>query len=219
MKIAFSTLGCPDFTWPDIYAMAKDLGYNGIEIRGLGDDIFAVKAPPFSDAQLPETLQKLQSLRLEIPCLSSGCCLKFADKQAENLAELREYIDLAAKLQTPYVRVLADLEPAPDGEVDDEAVKAALLEIAPCAEEKGVTLLYTPTPPACGACWTTPPTTAWPPCGICITPSGSWGNPPSRRCRIWGLTLNIYILRIRLWAKTASPTTRCWARGICPLPT
>ena len=32
MKIAFSTLGCPDFDWPDIYSMAKDLGFDGIEM-------------------------------------------------------------------------------------------------------------------------------------------------------------------------------------------
>ncbi len=141
MKIAFSTLGCPDFTWRDIYAMAKDLGYDGIEIRGLGDDIYAVKAPPFSDGQIENTLKKLAELRLEISCLSSGCCLKFAEKRAENVAELRAYVDLAAKLSTPYVRVLADLEPAPDGEVDDGVVRDALLECAPYAEEKGVTLL------------------------------------------------------------------------------
>ena len=141
MKIAFSTLGCPDFAWQDIYAMAKDLGYDGIEIRGLGDDIFAVKAQPFSDGQLPETLKKLRSLGLEIPCLSSGCCLKFADRQEENVAELREYIELAAKLGTPYIRVLADLEPAPEGDVDDATVAVALRLCMPFAEEKGVTLL------------------------------------------------------------------------------
>ena len=44
MKISFSTLACPDYTWTDIYSMAKDLQFNGIEVRGLGDDIFAVKA-------------------------------------------------------------------------------------------------------------------------------------------------------------------------------
>jgi len=52
MKLAFSTLGCPDFSWTDIYSMAKDLGYHGIEIRGLGDDIFAVKAQPFKESVL-----------------------------------------------------------------------------------------------------------------------------------------------------------------------
>ena len=35
MKISFSTLACPDFSWTDIYTMAKDLGFGGIEIHGL----------------------------------------------------------------------------------------------------------------------------------------------------------------------------------------
>lgn len=141
MKIAFSTLGCPDFDWSDIYSMAKDLGFDGIEIRGLGKDIFAVKAQPFTEAELPNTIRKLKELRLEIPCLSSGCCLKFTEKAEQNHDEIVQYIELASKLGTPYIRILADLEPQPDGEVDDEAVLAALRRLIPIAEEKGVTLL------------------------------------------------------------------------------
>jgi fatty-acyl-CoA synthase len=141
MKIAFSTLGCPDFTWPDIYSMAKDLGYDGIEIRGLGNDILAVKAQPFTAANLPQTIKKLAELRLEIPCFSSGCCLKFAANAAQNNREITEYITLAAKLGTPYVRILADLEPQPGGEVDDALVLAALRRLIPAAEAQGVTLL------------------------------------------------------------------------------
>ena len=52
MKISFSTIACPDYDWADIYSMAKDLGFDGIEIRGLGDDIYAVKAKPFTDSQI-----------------------------------------------------------------------------------------------------------------------------------------------------------------------
>lgn len=141
MKLAFSTLGCPDFDWPDIYAMAKDFGFEGIEIRGLGKEIFAVRAKPFTEAELPYTIKKLAQLRLEIPCLSSGCCLKFADRADANHAEIVQYIELAAKLKTPYIRVLADLQPQPQGEVDDEVVLAALKKLVPIAEEKGVTLL------------------------------------------------------------------------------
>jgi fatty-acyl-CoA synthase len=141
MKIAFSTLGCPDFDWPDIYSMAKDLGFDGIEIRGLGNDIFAVQAQPFTEAQLPNTIKKLASLHIEIPCLSSGCCLKYADKIEENIAEITQYILLAKKLGTPYIRVLADREPAPEGEVDDEVVLSTLRRLIPIAEENGVTLL------------------------------------------------------------------------------
>ncbi|HBL35934.1 MAG TPA: AMP-dependent synthetase, partial [Firmicutes bacterium] len=141
MKIAFSTLGCPDFDWTDIYAMAKDLGFEGIEIRGLGKEIFAVKAQPFTESQLPETVEKLAKLRLEIPCLSSGCCLKFPEQAEANYREIVEYITLAAKLGTDYIRILADREPHPSDEVDDEVVLTALRRLAPLAEANGVTLL------------------------------------------------------------------------------
>ena len=141
MKIAFSTLGCPDFSWTDIYSMAKDLGFDGIEIRGLGEEIFAVKAQPFTESQLPKTVEKLAKLHLEIPCLSSGCCLKFADKEEENYQEIVQYITLASKLDTPYIRILGDLEPQPVDEVNDEVVLSALRRLLPVAEAKGVTLL------------------------------------------------------------------------------
>ncbi|MCX7615147.1 MAG: AMP-binding protein [Clostridiales bacterium] len=141
MKIAFSTIGCPDFSWTEIYSMAKDLGFDGIEVRGLGNEIFAVNAQPFLESQLNETIKKLASLRLEIPCLSSGCCLKFADKAEKNHQEIVQYIKLASKLKTPYVRILGDLEPQPNGEVDDEIVISSLKKLIPIAEENNVTLL------------------------------------------------------------------------------
>jgi len=50
-------------------------------------------------------------------------------------------VDLAEKLGTPYVRVLCDTLPDPVSEVDDEVIVAALLRIAPYAEEHGVTML------------------------------------------------------------------------------
>ena len=56
MLTCFSTLACPDFSWQDIYSMAKDFNFDGIEIRGLGNDIFSVKAPPFKDSELPKTV-------------------------------------------------------------------------------------------------------------------------------------------------------------------
>jgi fatty-acyl-CoA synthase len=141
MKIAFSTLGCPDFSWTDIYTMAKDLGFDGIEIRGLGKDIFAVKAQPFTESQLPHTIRQLTRLHIEIPCLSSGCCLKYAGMEEENIAEITQYILLAKKLGTPFVRVLADREPQPEGEVDDGVILNVLRNLVPIAEQNGVTLL------------------------------------------------------------------------------
>jgi fatty-acyl-CoA synthase len=124
--------------------MAKDFGFDGIEIRGLGSEIFAVRAQPFTESQLPDTIKKLSELRLEIPCLSSGCCLKFAENAENNYQEIIQYIMLASKLGTPYIRILADLEPQPDGEVDDGVVLSTLQRLVPMAEEKGITLLWKP---------------------------------------------------------------------------
>ncbi len=141
MKISFSTLACPDFSWTDIYSMAKDFGFDGIEIRGLGADIFSVKAQPFTDTQLPNTVAKLKSLNIEIPILSSAACLKYADKAEETEQEITEYMELAAKLGTSFIRILADLEPNPVGEVDDEYIIAQLKKLAVSAEKYNVTLL------------------------------------------------------------------------------
>ncbi len=141
MKISFSTLACPDYSWTDIYSMAKDLGFHGIEVRGLGDEIYSVKAKPFKDENIDATIAKLGKLGLEIPCLSSGACLKFADKHDETVEEITQYAKLAGKLGTPYIRILGDLEPAPVDEVDDEAIIAFLKEIAPIAESNNVTFL------------------------------------------------------------------------------
>ena len=141
MKLSFSTLACPDFEWTDIYSIAKDFHFDGIEIRGLGSDIFSVKAKPFTDLQLPNTVAKLKSLNLEIPCLSTGICLKFKEKAADNEEKLIEYAKLAQKLGTPYIRILADLEPHPIDEVDDAYIIETLKNLIPIAEKYNVTLL------------------------------------------------------------------------------
>ena len=141
MKISFSTLACPDYSWSEIYSMAKDIGFDGIEVRGLGNDIFAVKAKPFTESQLPQTVKKLKELGLTIPCLASGCSLKDKESHSRNITEITQYIVLAQKLGTPYVRVLGDLAPEPDGEVDDGYVAGLLRVLGTIAEGFGVTLL------------------------------------------------------------------------------
>ena len=141
MKLAFSTLGCPEWTWTEIYTMAYDLGYSGIEIRGLGEEIMAARAKPFLPGEIDRTAEMLKRLTLNISCFSSNCVLASPEGAAAADAEINEYIALAAKVGAPYVRVLADAHPAPEGEVDDEAVALLLKKLAVDAEKNHVTLL------------------------------------------------------------------------------
>lgn len=141
MKIAFSTLGCPEWSWVEITAMAKDLGYDGIEIRGLGQEIRAARAKPFTTEALPDTLERLKNLGIELTCFSSDCCLKIEDRRQEIMSEGFEYIDLASRAGVPYVRVLGDLAPQAEGEVDDQVVLTALRSLADYASWRNVSLL------------------------------------------------------------------------------
>ena len=141
MKLSFSTLACPYFSWTEIYSMAKDFGLDGIEIRGLGKELSAVHAAPFEGKAVEGTLKKLLELRLQISCFSSGCALKNKENEENNIKELKEYILLAGRFSTPFVRVLGDLEPQPSGEVDDGFIVGVLKKLAPFAEENNVTLV------------------------------------------------------------------------------
>ncbi len=141
MKLAFSTLGCPDFDWQDILSMSKDFGFQGIEMRGLGRTIFSLRGKPFLPENVAATAERLRSLHLEIPCISSGCALRYADRVESTVEELGEYIRLAKSLGSKYVRVLGDEKAEANGEVDDELVLSTLRRVLPLAEEAGVTLL------------------------------------------------------------------------------
>ena len=138
MKISFSTLGCPNWTLNEIMSAAKDLGYDGIELRGLGDDIYLPDAKLLTESSAKLNAE-LSARGLTIPCLSSDCTLQIADEAIMDQA--KAYINLAAALHAPYIRVLGDTAPGPADGVDTALVTARLKALAPYAAEKGVTLL------------------------------------------------------------------------------
>ncbi len=138
MKIAFSTLGCPNYDWKDIYSIAKDFGFDGIEIREIRSEF---KRSPFSPENCVQTAKKLKQIRLEVPCLSTGCVLSETEKSEENIAEITEYMKVASTLGASYIRILADRTPAPMGEVDDELVIEEIKKLIPFARENNIILL------------------------------------------------------------------------------
>lgn len=141
MKLAFSTLGCPDWKFSEIYATAKDLGLAGVEIRGIANEMSAPRIKAFSPEQLPKTLEKLGEKNLEIPMLTSGAVLGDPEKVAAYVAEAKEYLDLAEKLGTPYVRVLISPDTFPKESDDLECCKRAYGELCDYATGRQVTPL------------------------------------------------------------------------------
>ena len=106
MKLAFSTLGCPGWSWNEIFATAKDLGLAGIEIRGIGGEMYAPRIQVFSPARLSQTVAQVKEAGMELPMLTSGASLGLAGSQDAPMDEARAYIDLAQQLGSPFVRVM-----------------------------------------------------------------------------------------------------------------
>ncbi len=142
MKLSFSTLACPEYSFSDIYAMAADLGFDGIEMRGLGREFFDnAHNMPFSEENLEKTAKMLSSMGLEISCMSSDCCLRYPALYEENIRIIGEYIEAAKVLGTKYIRVLGDDGPEAVDDGNDEEVLRQLKAIVPMAEAAGVTVI------------------------------------------------------------------------------
>ncbi|MCE5344030.1 MAG: sugar phosphate isomerase/epimerase [Eubacteriales bacterium] len=142
MKISFSTLGCPRWSFSEITATAVDLGYQGVEVRGIGKDISVPSAPDFSKERLPHTLTELQRMKLAIPCLDSDCCIHLRENEKATDAEINAYVCLAEKLNAPYVRIMATAPvPQPVGKVDEGYVRDRAIRLGMLAKEHGVKLL------------------------------------------------------------------------------
>lgn len=141
MKFAFSTLGCPDWSWRDILAAAHDFKYDGVEIRGLGRELYAPRISILQPETLPETKRKLAELGLELSCLTSAIYLFDKSNRDDMLDMGRAYIDTAARADVPYVRVMGDLTPQPSPEIDVDFVLENLKLLAAYARGKQVKVL------------------------------------------------------------------------------
>jgi len=113
MKLSFTTAGCPGWTFDEIFAVAKDLGIQGIEIRGLGDVIFAPDISIFAPDEIENTKKRMADAKMEFPVLDSTAALGVADVAQAAMIEAKAYIDLAAKLGTSYIRVMVSPKAEP----------------------------------------------------------------------------------------------------------
>lgn len=140
MKLSFSTLGCPGWSWRVIFSSAKDIGMDGIEIRCIGSELYAPDCAEFTEENIGKTMEMLGDAGMTIPVFDSNAVLGMADKARAGLAEGKEYIDLAARTNTPYVRVMCIGVPQPE-ECDLELCLRLYSELCEYGASKGVTPL------------------------------------------------------------------------------
>ena len=92
MKLAFSTIGCPNWSYDEVVSTASDLGYDGFEVRGIGGEIYAPDVKQFKPENIEKTKEKLKSLGLGITMLTSGASLAVYSEKEKAVAEAKDAI-------------------------------------------------------------------------------------------------------------------------------
>ncbi len=147
LPIAFSTLGCPKWDWNKILDFASQHGFAAIELRGLEGNMDLPSHPVFAPGRIAQTRKEIRDHGLKIACVSSSANLFFEDaaRRAKELNDARRFIDLAASLESSYIRVFGgkaegDKSPVPDVPTKTR-VASGLHELGEYAEPHGVTVL------------------------------------------------------------------------------
>jgi sugar phosphate isomerase/epimerase len=143
-KLAFSTLGCPDWSLKQIVDCSVENGYKGFEIRGLAGEMDLPKCAEFNKTNLPASLRMIKDNDIKIINLGSSVNLHFAqeEKRKSNLDDAKRFIDLAEQLECPFVRVFPDDLP-PDQTVEQtlDLIISGLITLGEYAKGSNVSIL------------------------------------------------------------------------------
>ena len=144
-KLAFTTLGCPDWPFPDIVKFAAANHYEALEIRGILRELDLPKVKEFSSPQkIAETRKLMKDNHLEFSDLGASAQMHHKDpvERKKQLDDGRRFIDLAQQLGCPAVRVFPNNLPK-DMEKDAaiELIASGLHELAVYAQPSGVKVL------------------------------------------------------------------------------
>jgi sugar phosphate isomerase/epimerase len=141
MRVSFSTLACPDWTMPQIIAMAAREGYDGIELRFVQGEDSLWKLPVFSGKELASTKRALADRALTISCLDTSCRFHSPDaaERGRWITEGKRMADLAAELGAPGLRVFGDtIQPGADCDSTQGWIAESIRELAESSAMRGV---------------------------------------------------------------------------------
>jgi sugar phosphate isomerase/epimerase len=143
--LAFSTLGCPDWDFKKITDFAVQNNYDGIELRGLLHEMDLTKCPEFNTPQnIAATLSLMKDKNLAFADLGSSASLHFADlrERTKNLNEAKRFIDLAQKINCPFIRVFPNQIPKDQDKNETmDLITKGLRELGDYAKGSNVTVL------------------------------------------------------------------------------
>jgi sugar phosphate isomerase/epimerase len=116
LKIAFSTLACPDWTWHDVLRHGPEFGYDGVEVRLLARETNLLAVADLAESHWPKRRQELTDAGFRVAGLASSVRFDYSEaaERQQQHAIGRRYVDLAVALGAEFIRVFGDSLPATD---------------------------------------------------------------------------------------------------------
>jgi sugar phosphate isomerase/epimerase len=110
MKLAFSTLGCPNWNLEKIAAAARDYGYDAIELRAIDGELNLLNRPEFQPGALETTRSWLAEQGLYICCIDTSCRFDSPDAEERRIEVdvAIKHTELATALGAPLIRIFPD---------------------------------------------------------------------------------------------------------------
>ncbi len=137
MRLAFSTLACPNWSMEQVIEAAKQYGYEGLEMRLIDGEVIT---PALDKATRDRVKQLCQNAGLPIMCVDTSVRVAQpdADVRQAQIKDGMAMLELAAQWESPLIRVFGG---APEGSSDAEAFAGAadaLSQLAARGKELGV---------------------------------------------------------------------------------
>ena len=138
MKLAFTTLACPQWDLETIIARAVEYGYDGVDFRCYRGKLTLWEMPEFS-TNLERTAGKLKEAKLEVPCLD--CSADLAGNPDWAVKEIQFFLPICRGLGARMLRVFGG---AVKGKTAAESIDTAaetLRRVIPVARDQGVQIV------------------------------------------------------------------------------
>ena len=135
MKIACTTLACPDWSLDTILERFAAYGYDGVDFRGLGDEMNVWRLEAFSSGA-KATAKKIARSGLEVSAFSSSARVFIPDpaERDKQVAEVAEYARLCRRFEARLIRVFG----GPLGQTPlEQALEVAAATLRRMAEAAG----------------------------------------------------------------------------------
>lgn len=108
MKLAFSTLGCPDWSLRYAVEQAKALGFQAVEIRGIRDCLRSDAIEELLPESRSASLRFARENGIAFCCLGASASFHEVHNRPENREEALAAVKLAAACGIPFVRVFGN---------------------------------------------------------------------------------------------------------------